>query len=348
MIPAASMVTTVAAALRSALLRAARCAFWAAWLGGCAALPAYNTPLPPVPEALQRSDDQFTMPDGAVLPVRTWRPDGPPRAVVLALHGLNDSRDAWALPGPVFAAAGVAVYAPDQRGFGAAPGRGTWPGGDRLRADASAMLRLLRARHPGVPLFAMGESMGGAVLMTLAVQPDAPAVDGWVLVAPAVWARSQMGLALSTGLWLVSSVAPGLQVTGAEVPIRVVASDNREAVRALGRNPLTIRRTRFDVLRGLTDLMDEAQRAAPRLPGATLVLYGERDALVPEDAMRLAWAALPAEVRRAAYPAGYHLLLQDLGRAAPTGDALAWMRDPGGWLPSGADVAAAAWRARGR
>ncbi len=334
------MVTTFAAALRAVLL-------CAAWLGGCAALPSYNTPLPPVPEALQRSDDAFTMPDGAVLPVRVWRPDGSPRAVVLALHGLNDSRDGWALPGAAFAAAGVLTYAPDQRGFGAAPGRGTWPGGDQLRADAAAMLRLLRERHPGVPLFAMGESMGGAVLMTLAAQPDAPAVEGWVLVAPAVWARSQMGLALSTGLWLVSSVAPGLQVTGAEVSrIRVTASDNRDAVRALARNPLTIRRTRFDVLRGLTDLMDEAQQAAPRLPGATLVLYGERDALVPGDAMRRTWAALPAAVRRAAYPAGYHLLLRDLGRAAPIGDALAWMRDPGGWLPSGADLAAMTWRAR--
>ena len=337
------MVTTVAAALRAAVL----CVACTAWLGGCAALPSYNTPLPTLPEALQRADDGFTMPDGAVLPVRVWRPEGAPRAVVLALHGLNDSRDGWALPGEAFAAAGVAMYAPDQRGFGAAPGRGTWPGGDRLRADAAEMLRLLRERYPGVPLFAMGESMGGAVLMTLAAQPDAPALDGWMLVAPAVWARSQMGLALSGGLWLVSSVAPGLQVTGAEVPIRVVASDNREAVRALARNPLTIRRTRFDVLRGLTDLMDEAQRAAPRLPDATLVLYGERDALVPEDAMRRAWAALPPGVRRAAYPAGYHLLLRDLGRAAPTGDALAWMRDPGGWLPSGADVAAAAWEARG-
>ena len=343
MIPAAPLVTTVAAALRLAV-----CAAGAAWLGGCAVLPGYSTPAPPVPAALQRSDEAFTMPDGAVLPVRVWRTEGPPRAVVLALHGLNDSRDAWALPGPVFAAAGVATYAPDQRGFGAAPGRGTWPGGDRLRADAAAMLRLLRERHPGAKLFAMGESMGGAVLMTLAVQPDAPAVDGWVLVAPAVWGRTQMDVAMTTGLWLVSTLAPGYAVTGQVVPIRVVASDNRDAIRALARNPLTLRRTRFDVLRGLVDLMDEAQAAAPRLKAPTLVLYGERDDLVPPDATLRTWRALPPEVRRAFYPGGYHLLLRDHGRAAPIGDALAWMSDRDGWLPSGADAAAAAWRAGGR
>ena len=43
---------------------------------------------------------------------------GHPWAVVLALHGMNDSRDAWEYPAPDFAAHGVAVFAPDQRGFG--------------------------------------------------------------------------------------------------------------------------------------------------------------------------------------------------------------------------------------
>lgn len=350
-----------------ATLAAVRSAVLAAALGGCAALlPPYNVPDPPLPAAALRSDEAFTMPDGAVLPVRTWLPprgapwgvsggasggapgDGAPRAVVLALHGFNDNRDQWELAGPVFAGRGVAVFAPDQRGFGAAPGRGGWPGSEALRADAAAMLRLLRARYPGVPLYAMGESMGGAVLMTLAAGPDAPAVDGWILLAPAVWGRAQMGVVLSTGLWLVSSVAPDLRVTGAEVPIRIVASDNREALLRLARNPLTIRRTRFGALRGLVDLMDEAQAAAPRVAGPALVMYGDRDELVPRDATARLWDALPAGVRRALYPAGYHLLLRDRGRAAPIGDALAWMADRDGWLPSGADAAAAAWQAARR
>ena len=61
----------------------------------------------------------FVMPDGTRLPYREWLPAGPPTAVVLALHGMNDSRDAWEYPGPDFAAGGIAVFAPDQRGFGA-------------------------------------------------------------------------------------------------------------------------------------------------------------------------------------------------------------------------------------
>lgn len=323
---------------------ATRCLALVLLLAGCGGLPSYNTVLPPLPPSLLQADDAFAMADGARLPVRTWLPDGTPHAVVLALHGFNDSRDAWELPGPVFAAAGIALFAPDQRGFGAAPRRGFWPGEAALVSDAAAMLRILHARYPGVPVYAMGESMGGAVLMALAASGQAPPVDGWVLLSPAVWGRAQMGVALSSGLWLVSSAAPGLIVTGAEVSIRVVASDNRDALLRLARDPLTIRRTRFDALRGLTDLMDTAQAAAPRLPDRTLALYGERDTVVPPEAAGRAWDAMPPGVRRGLYRSGYHLLMRDRARAAVIGDVIAWIKAPDAWLPSGADVAAASWR----
>lgn len=323
---------------------ATRCLVLVLLLAGCAGLPSYNTVLPPLPPSMLQADDAFAMADGARLPVRTWLPDGAPRAVVLALHGFNDSRDAWELPGPAFAAAGIAVFAPDQRGFGAAPQRGFWPGEAALASDAAAMLRILRARYPGVPLYAMGESMGGAVLMTLAVSGQAPKVDGWILLAPAVWGRAQMGIAISSGLWLVSSVAPGLSVTGAEVPIRVVPSDNRDALLRLARDPLTIRRTRFDTLRGLTNLMDAAQAGAAHLPTRTLALYGERDMLVPAEAAGRAWEAMPPGVRRGLYRSGYHLLMRDRNRESVIGDVIAWIGTPDVWLPSGADVAAASWR----
>jgi alpha-beta hydrolase superfamily lysophospholipase len=289
--------------------------------------------------------DAFTMPDGARLPYRVWLPDGRPDAVMLALHGFNDSRDAWEYSAPVFAAAGVAVYSPDQRGFGAAPGRGLWPGGDALVADAAEMARLVRALHPDVPLVLMGESMGGAVLTVLATGARAPEGASYVLIAPAVWGRARMNFVLSGALWLVTTVAPGLAVTQSPVPI--VASDNREALVRLGADPLTVRHTRMDALGGLVDLMDAALAAAPRMRAPALFQYGGKDELVPQEATATTWRALPhdgaAGPRLAYYPNGYHLLLRDLDRERPIGDIVAWLRDPAAPLPSGADLAARAW-----
>ena len=329
------------------------------WLAACAAhlVPA-GPPIGPPTETLHA----FVMPDGTRLATRVWRPAGPPRAIVLALHGMDDSRDAWEVPAPAFTRAGVEIVAPDQRGFGATRVRGYWPGTRTLVSDARHMALLLAARHPHTPLFLMGESMGAAVLMCLAAAPDPPPVAGYILVSPAVWGRDQMNLFERAGLWVMDRTVPGLTVSGAG--IRVKASDNRAALLALSRDPLTLHATRWDAINGLVRLMTEAQQDAARLPADTLLLYGGKDQLVPKRAIRATWERLPPGrpggagsgagggrgeaigPRIAYYPGAYHLMLRDLGRAVPIGDILAWMFHPRAPLPSGAGRAARAWLAR--
>lgn len=293
------------------------------------------------------TDGVFDMPDGAVLPYRCWMPAGRAGTVALALHGMNDSRDGFELAGPVLAAAGVAVYAPDQRGFGVATGRGRWPGAAALCDDAAVMARLLATRHAGARLVALGESMGGAVLMRLATTRPPPEIDAYVLVAPAVWGRAEMDLLLRGSLWLAAHTVPGMVLADGG-PVRVRATDNYAALLRLSGDPLTQHDTRVDTLRGLVDLMSDALRGAARFDAPGLFLYGARDELVPKHAMRAAWQALPpgAPETLAYYPDGYHLLLRDLDRTEVLGDILAWLADPAAPLPSKADRAAATWLAR--
>ncbi len=309
-------------------------------LGGCT---VHLVPPGPAVVPATLTDGAFVLPDGARLPYRSWLPEGMPRAVVLALHGFDDSRDAWELPAPDFAEAGLAVISPDQRGFGAAPGRGFWPGTDGLVGDAAEMVVLVRRRYPGLPLILMAESMGAAVAINLAARPDLPQPDRYVLLAPAVWGRSKMNPFLRGALWVAYRLAPGLTLTGRFA--HVLASDNRAALIRLSTDPLTIRETRVDAIQGLVDLMDAALAAAPALPAGTLILYGGKDALVPPEAMAATWRAVPAGVRTGFYPQGYHLLMRDHGRAEPIGDVLNWIADPAAPLPSGAEARAKAWLA---
>ena len=317
--------------------RATAVSLLATAVSGCVArsAPAGPAIMPPEQDA-----DAFVMPDGARLPYRVWRPAGEVRAVVLALHGFNDSRDAFEYPAPDYAAAGIMVYAPDQRGFGRAPNRGLWSGTDSMAGDAAEMVGLLRTRYPGVRLVLMGESMGGAVAMCAAAM-HAPQVDAYVLLAPAVWGRARMNILMQSGLWLAATLAPGLAVGNG--PVRVRPSDNMEALIRLSRDPLTLRTTRFDTLRGLVDLMDAALAAAPIFNAPGLFLYGEHDELVPPRATATIWRSLPEQAVRAFYPNGYHLLTRDLNRAAVNADVAAYVLH--GTRPASAETAAQTWLA---
>jgi acylglycerol lipase len=284
----------------------------------------------------------FITTDGQTLPLRRWLPAGRPRAVILALHGFNDYSNAFTGPAENWARAGIATYAYDQRGFGAAPERGLWPGRVELAADATAACGVLRRLYPRVPLYLLGESMGGAVAvvaMTGEAGTAVPDVDGVIMTAPAVWGRATMGLLPRVALWVAVRVAPSLKLTGQS--LHIVASDNIPMLRALGRDPLVIKGTRIDVIWGLVNLMDAALDAAPRLRAPLLVMYGEHDPIIPKGPMDRFIRALLHNghdgVSVAYYRHGYHMLLRDLDGPMVAADVAGWVLSPSAPLRSGAD-----------
>jgi acylglycerol lipase len=310
-------------------------------LAGCAEARA---PMGPVVTKPALRDDALVMADGLRLPLHAWGAEGPPRAVMLALHGMNEYGRSYAEDAaPWFNAAGVALYAYDQRGFGGTGPRGIWPGHDALAQDAITAAGLIRARHPGLPLFMLGESMGGAVLVLAGSR--AALADGFVLSAPALRGRNSLGWPALAMLDVLTALVPGLELSSNAPVFR--PTNNLEAWRRWSRDPQLIKATRVDAVAGLVDLMDAATAALPRFTAPALVLYGAKDELVPPKPIRAALAQMPrgAAQRVAFYPEGHHMLLRDLGGAAVAADILAWMGDRTAPLPSGADQAAAAWLA---
>jgi acylglycerol lipase len=296
------------------------------------------------------TETAFVAADGEVLPLRRWLPQRKAgagvEAVVLALHGFNDYGNAFAAAGLAWAERGIATYAYDQRGFGAAPGRAVWPGRAALAADAATAARILRRLHPRAPLYLLGESMGGAVAIIAMVGESGtqgPDVDGIILTAPAVWGRATMDLLPRLALWAGVRLLPGLTLTGRGLDIR--PSDNLAMLRELARDPLVIKATRVDTIYGLVDLMDAALDSAPLLDVPLLLMYGEKDEIVPKTPIRRFVGKLAPKSggrpRLAWYKDGYHMLLRDLQAPVVIADVASWVLAPSAPLPSGADHAAA-------
>lgn len=303
-----------------------------------ACMPMIHPP-GPTNNLAQLTDNLYSAEDGASLPLRRWLPKTEPKAVLIALHGFNDYSNFFDSPGAYFSGQGIACFAYDQRGFGAAPKRGSWAGIPAYTEDLRVLVRLIKQRYPRQPIYLLGESMGGAVIITALSQMPMPEIDGVILVAPALWARQTMPWYQTGLLWTLAHTFPWLTLTGKGV--RVQASDNIEMLKALGRDPLIIKKTKVETIYGLTNLMDAAFNSANQLAGNTLILYGENDEIIPKkptyDFLQRFLSSHGERKTVAFYRQGYHMLLRDLQAAIPWEDILAWINLGVNQLPSGAD-----------
>ena len=319
----------------------------AGWLVGCTPQVQGVGPSVVMPEI---SDQVIVVSDGHRLPVRAWHASGKETHVIVALHGFNDYSNAFAMPAQWWAERGVTTYAYDQRGYGETTNRGIWPGTQTLVSDLFDVIRAVRAQHGESPIFLVGSSMGGAVILAaygssisstgvpvVPAMPRAnhvpPRIGGVILAAPAVWGRVTMNPIYRAVLWLMAHVAPGAHVSGKK--LRITPSDNIEMLRALGRDPLVIKDTRTDAIYGLVNLMDAALEAARRLTVPALVLYGEKDEIIPRGATGLMIDRLDSRHRIALYPDGYHMLFRDRQAEVVWRDVLTWMEATDAPLPSG-------------
>jgi acylglycerol lipase len=276
--------------------------------------------------------NHFITADGAILPTRSWTVKNP-KAIIIALHGFNDYSNAFATSGAFFSKHGISVYAYDQRGFGGSPETAIWAGRENLIGDLHQFTALINQRYPAIPLYLLGDSMGGAVVINAAAETELPGVKGIILAAPAVWGSDTMPLFYRGLLWTGAHTFPGYKLTGQNLKIR--PSDNIEMLRALGRDPLVIKATRIDAVYGLVHLMDDAYEKVDDISTPALLLYGAHDQVIPKLPIESARERFAVPLTYVYYPDGYHMLLRDLQGTVVMRDIASWIRHPDAPLPSG-------------
>lgn len=269
------------------------------------------------------------MADGYILPLVTMTgQDNQPRAIVLALHGFNDYSNAFSELGSYLAGKNILVIAYDQRGFGGTEGSGYWHGATTLTGDLLTMVHLVRQQYKEVPLYILGDSMGGAVILaSLESLQEQGGYNGLILVAPAVWAKDTMPWYQQFAMWFFAHALPWFSVSGKGLDI--TPSDNIEMLRALRRDPLVIKETRADTIYGLSNLMDMALASSSSLNSSTLILYGKHDEIIPRKPTCAMLKKLPSQGKKKwrliLYKDGYHMLTRDLQAKKVYHDIETWI-----------------------
>lgn len=274
--------------------------------------------------------------DGIRLPLAVWRPEDPPRAVLVAVHGFGDYRKAFAPSAPLLAARGILVYAYDQRGCGETRTRGSWPGPEDLVRDAGDAVAAARAAHPDLPLVVLGESMGGAVALARLGRRGGPDVDALILAAPGVRGDLPLRQLHDVALRLAALALPWLRVELRRGGRPWLMPEEAER---LAEDPLILRRLSVGTYEGLVDLATMASQAVRDELPPTLVLYGALDTTVPRRAIDQLMVRLGSKGTLLEYPDRHHLILHEFGVETVLNDCLDWLERI---LPAGGRSVAAA------
>ncbi|MGH3774117.1 MAG: lysophospholipase [Pseudonocardiaceae bacterium] len=206
---------------------------------------------------------------------QAWLPPAQVRAVIVIVHGFGEHSGRYAYVGDRLAVAGFAAYAADYRGHGRSDGRRA--NIERMAlivADLGGFVRFAAERHPGLPVFMVGHSVGGLISLQYATEPGT-SLDGLVLSAPAV--EVMVGSALQRRLaGVLSALVPDLQVAALDADHKI--SRDPEVIRAYREDPLVYRgrikaRTGAEILLTMQGL--PARLSQLSLP--LLILHGTDD-----------------------------------------------------------------------
>jgi alpha-beta hydrolase superfamily lysophospholipase len=262
--------------------------------------------------------------DGVQLFYQAWLPrSGPSRAVLVNLHGLGDHSSLYPNLAQYFPAREIALYAFDLRGNGRSAGQRAYiRSWDQYRGDLHAFLERVRTWEPSRPLFLLGNSLGGLIVLDFALHSPA-GLAGVVAAAPPLGKLGVPPVLMALGR-LLSRIFPrfslqvGMDLTGLARDPAVV-----EAVLA---DPLFHRRGTARLSTEVTAAISRVQGRAAELAVPVLILHGSDDRMVPPDGSREFFSKLRHPDREfREYPGGYHGLFADHDWEQVVSDVAQWL-----------------------
>jgi acylglycerol lipase len=267
-------------------------------------------------------EEKFEGVGGLNIFVRSWRPDGPARGVVVIVHGFNSHSGHYLWVADQLVAGGLAVYALDLRGRGHSDGERFWV--DKVTdyvSDVHTLVQLAKSREPRLPVFLLGHSAGGVIscVYTLEHQSELAGLicESFAFKIPA----PDFALAVLKGL---SHIAPHAHVL--KLPNAGFSRDPK-VVDALNNDPLIAHEVQP------THTVAEMVRADERLEREfslitlpVLIIHGTADEVTKSSGSQTFYdTAGSTDKTLKLYDGHVHDLLNDIGKEVVIVDIRNWI-----------------------
>jgi alpha-beta hydrolase superfamily lysophospholipase len=254
---------------------------------------------------------------------QVWHARGTVRAVLINIHGLGDHSGLYPILVEHFQGRGITVHAMDLRGNGRSEGQRAYiESWDEYREDLHRFVGLVREEEPGRPLFLLGNSLGGLIVLEYALRyPDG--LRGVIAASPPLGRLGVPAPLLALGrafsrMWPRFSIRTGMDLSGlARDPV---------VMQTILADPLFHRVGTARLSNAVIAAIARVQAAAPTFPLPVLVLHGSSDRMVPPEGSREFVARVGHPDRELKeYAGAFHVLFADLDHQRVLTDVERWI-----------------------
>jgi alpha-beta hydrolase superfamily lysophospholipase len=253
---------------------------------------------------------------------QSWHPNGEIRAIILIVHGLGAHSGIFDNLVEFLIAHHYAVYGLDLRGHGRSPGqRGYINNWSEFREDLRAFRQLIAAQESELPLFLLGQSLGGTITLDYILHYPGE-FQGLIAIAPALEVNISP-VKLIIGRILAKFLPRFTLNTGIDL---AAGSRDPRVVAAYAQDPL---RHSQGTARLATEFLRTAawiKREAAMLQVPLLILHGGADRVTLLESSRLLFETITfADKEKREYPESYHELHNDLNYQEVLTDIEDWL-----------------------
>jgi alpha-beta hydrolase superfamily lysophospholipase len=290
--------------------------------------------------------------DHSRLFVNAWAPDGQARAVVMLSHGMAEHSGRYERLAEALTRAGFALYAHDQRGHGRTASEGLLghygdrDGWSKVVGDLATLNASIAQKHPEVPVFLLGHSMGsyvaqaylmhhsaslqGAILSGSNFQPVSLYRSARLVARFERWRQGATGR--SALIEFLSFGSFNKRFKPVRTPFDWLSRDPQEVDRYISDPLCGFRCTNqfwLDMLGGLQQISKRSNLAQIDKSLPILIMGGECDPVSDGKRLKDLADALTGTDHHAValkiYPQARHEILNETNRQAVTHDLLAWL-----------------------
>lgn len=267
-------------------------------------------------------EESFSGVGGLNIFVRSWRPTGPARAVMVIAHGFNSHSGQYLWVAEQFASHGLAVYALDHRGRGKSDGERFFVEKfEDYTTDLHTLVKLAKSREPGLPVFLLGHSAGGVISCGYALEHQDELAglicESFAFQVPA----PDFALAVLKGLSHVFPHAHVLRLKNEDF------SRDPKVVQSMNEDPLIANEVQPTQTVAQMVLADERlKRDFPLITLPVLILHGTLDKATKPSGSQLFYDTTGSTDKTLKlYEGHFHDLLNDVDKEVVMTDIQSWI-----------------------